>query len=213
MFTQILLGSIALSIVHALIPNHWLPLVAIGRTERWETKETLGVTALTGAAHTLSTVLIGIIIGVLGYELSESYGFITHIVAPAVLIALGFVYLYLDYKEKMEHRLHHHIDEEEILKKKGRNKKAIIASLSFAMFFSPCIEIEAYYFTASRLGWTGIATVSLVYFFVTIIGMMILVYLGSKGIAKFKFHFMEHHEKLISGLVLIALGIITFFID
>ncbi len=40
-FIQVLFGSIALSIVHASIPNHWLPLIAIGRTERWTHRETL----------------------------------------------------------------------------------------------------------------------------------------------------------------------------
>lgn len=30
---SIVLGSFLLSIVHALVPNHWIPLVAIGKTE------------------------------------------------------------------------------------------------------------------------------------------------------------------------------------
>ena len=32
---QIFFGSFILSLIHALIPNHWIPLVAIGRTEKW----------------------------------------------------------------------------------------------------------------------------------------------------------------------------------
>ena len=116
-FIQVLFGSIALSIVHATIPNHWLPLIVIGKTERWTHKETLTVTAITGIAHTLSTIIVGIIVGVLGYTLSSSYQTITTVVAPAILILLGFVYLVLDWKENRvhEHHHHHHINAENIL--------------------------------------------------------------------------------------------------
>lgn len=211
---QIFIGSILLSLVHASIPNHWLPLVAIGKVEKWNLKETLSITFITGVSHTISTIIIGIIVGLIGYKLSESYHFLTHVIAPLVLIILGFIYFYQDYKHskiKTEHE-HSHINVDELVKKK-KTKKAIVTSLSIAMFFSPCIEVEVYYFTAARIGWLGIAIVSLTYFFVTVFGMMILVYLASKGIEKFKINFFEHREKLISGIILIVVGLLAFFVE
>jgi len=203
-----------LSIIHASIPNHWLPLVAIGKAERWSRKETISVAAITGAAHTLSTIIIGIIVGLLGYQLSSSYEYITKIAAPVILVALGLIYIVLDFrKNKIHNHHHHHLDAEELTKSKGKSKTAIIFTLVIGMFFSPCLEVEAYYFTASRLGWTGIAIVSSVYFFITVAGIMLLVYFGLKGIEKIKSHFMEHHEFLVSGIVLVLLGIIAFFIE
>jgi len=206
-----LIGSFALSLLHAAIPNHWLPLVSIGKAEKWERKETLSVTAITAVAHTLSTLIIGIVVGVLGYQLSTTYSFITKTAAPIILITLGMIYLFVDYRAKRNHHLH--IDEKVLAKKNLKSKTAIVTSLAVAMFFSPCLEIEAYYFTASKLGWTGITIVSVIYFTITLLGMLLLVYFGLRGIEKFKFHFMEHHEKLLSGIVLILLGIITFFIE
>jgi len=211
-FIQVLLGSIALSIVHASIPNHWLPLITIGRTERWTQKETLSVTAIAGVAHTFSTIIIGIIVGVLGYTLSTSYQTVTTLIAPAILILLGLVYLGIDWKENRHRVHHHHIDAENIVGTKKRNMSAIALSLAVGMFFSPCIEIEAYYFCAGMLGWLGIITVSTVYFFITVAGMLTLVSIGMKGVEKFKFHFLEHHEKLTTGSILIMLGIATFVI-
>ncbi len=210
---QIIISSFLLSIVHALIPSHWLPLLAISKAEKWNERETIYVTAITGIAHTSSTVIIGIIVGLIGYKLSESYHYITHFIAPIILISLGVVYLFLEYRHnkiKSEHH-HHHINVDGIIKK--NSKRSIILSLSAAMFFSPCLEIEVYYFTASKLGWIGIGIVSVVYFFVTIIGMVLLVYLASKGVTKLKWHFLEHHDKLISGLILIIVGLLAFFIE
>lgn len=214
-YLQIILGSTLLSIVHALIPSHWLPMIAISKAEKWTKSETIQVTAITAVAHTLSTVIIGIIVGLIGYKLSESYHYITHYVAPIVLIGLGFVYFIMEYRHsliKNKHHHHHHIDVEDIVKRK-KSKKSIVATLSLAMFFSPCLEIEVYYFTASRLGWIGIGIVSVIYFFVTVLGIVLLVYLASKGVEKLKWHFLEHHEKLISGIILVLVGLMAFFVE
>ena len=81
------------------------------------------------------------------------------------------------------------------------------------MFLTPCLEIEAYYFQAGTIGWTGIFIVSAVYLLMTLIVMLLLVYIGIKGIQTFNLHFLEHHEKGITGIVLIALGILAYFVE
>lgn len=213
-YLQVFIGSFLLSIVHALIPSHWLPLVAIGKAEKWSSTETIWVAIITAVSHTLSTVVIGIIVGLIGYNLSETYHYITHYIAPVILVILGLIYLYLEYrhsKVKTEHH-HYHVDVEGIVKQK-KSKRSIVLTLSIAMFFSPCLEIEVYYFTASRLGWIGIGIVSTVYFFATVLGIVVLVYFASRGIQKLKWHFLEHHEKIISGIILILVGLFAFFVE
>ena len=81
-----------------------------------------------------------------------------------------------------------------------------------AMFLSPCLEIEAYYFQAATAGWSGILMVSAVYVIVTVSGMLLLVFLASKGVRAIQSHFLDHHEKLLSGIVLILLGIFALFV-
>ncbi|MGK9475359.1 hypothetical protein [Melioribacter sp. OK-6-Me] len=213
-YIQIFLGSLLLSLAHALIPSHWLPLVTIGKAEKWSQKETLKITAVTGFSHTLSTVIIGIVVGIVGYKLSESYHLITHFFAPAVLIFLGLIYLSLEYRHKfIKHpHKHHHIDIDHIIDKK-KNKRSIVLTLMIAMFFSPCLEIEIYYLSAGRMGWSGIAIVSVVYFFVTVFFMMLLVYLVGKGMNKLKWEFLEHHDKLFTGLILIIVGLLAYYIE
>lgn len=204
---QILIGSLVLSVIHAMIPNHWIPLVAIGKTENWSRKETLWVTAITGSAHTASTILVGIVVGLVGYKLFSYYEFVTRIIAPLILVVLGFVYIIVDLKGSNHHRA-----PVKISSIANKSKIAIVMSLGIAMFFSPCIEIEAYYFTAGTFGWTGIAAVSIIYLIVTVLGMLLLVDLGRRGVEKIKWRFLEHHEKKVTGIVLIVLGILTYFI-
>jgi sulfite exporter TauE/SafE len=203
---HIIIGSLILSIIHASIPNHWIPLVLISKAEKWNSRETMAVTAITAFSHTLSTIILGILIGLIGYKLSESYQAITQIIASLVLIFMGLVYFALD----MKHSHHEHLPDDAGLPKKS--KLAIILTLCMAMFFSPCLEIETIYFSAGTLGWIAIAAISAIYLIVTVSGIVILVALGCKSIEKFNWHFLEHHEKKITGGVLIALGILSFFL-
>ncbi len=207
---QVIIGSLLLSVVHASIPNHWIPLVALGRSENWSKKELLIITAITGFAHTASTIIIGILVGFLGYELSTRYFSIISVVAPTILIVLGIIYLIADFSGGHHHH-HGHIKQRN--NSSNISKLSIVVSLCVAMFFSPCIEIEVYYFNAGILGWTGIWIVSVIYLVVTVLGMVLLVDLGLRGAKKIRSHFLDHHEKMITGIVLIVLGIVAYFIE
>lgn len=206
---NIIIGSLALSIIHAMIPNHWLPFVVIGKSERWSITQTIGGTAIAGFFHIISSIMVGILIGWAGYTLFLSYEPIIRIIAPAVLMAIGVIFLYLDLKKGQNH--HHHL-EELGEKKNNASYRSIVFSLSVAMFFSPCVDLEAYYFTAGTFGWNAIIIVSVIYLIVTVNAMMAMVYFGWKGLHKLNLHFLEHHEKLVSGIVLMILAVITYFV-
>jgi putative Mn2+ efflux pump MntP len=208
---KIFIGSLVLSLIHALIPNHWLPLIAVSKTEKWTQNQTLWATVITGIAHTLSTIIIGIVVGIIGYKLAASYAVISETIAPSILIGLGLVYVILDLRS---HHHHHHDINPDVIEPGPKKSRwiAILTTLSIAMFLTPCIEIEAYYFQAGTMGWAGIFIVSAVYLFTTVFVMLALVYLGIKGTKTFKSHYLEHHEKLISGIVLIALGILALLV-
>ena len=153
---QLFLGSMLLGLIHPLFPNHWIPLIAISKTEKWTNKETLFATLITGFSHTLSTIIIGIIVGFVGIKLSESYSYITRIAAPLILVIIGVIYLILDFRSSHHH---HHFEINNGPTKERKSKTAIIFSLCIGLFFSPCIEIEAYYFQAATQGWIGILLV------------------------------------------------------
>jgi len=42
--------------------------------------------------------------------------------------------------------------------------------------------------------------------------MLILVYFWNESVSTFKSDFLEHHEKGITGVVLIALGLLALFV-
>ncbi len=202
-FISIIIGSLVLSVLHALIPNHWLPVLAISRKENWSIAQTTSVTLITGLSHALSTVIIGVVIGLVGLQLADSISGFTHIVAPIILVALGVFYIYQHHRHK-----HFHLHPEA----KTVGKRKIIVSLIIAMFFSPCLEIEAYFLMAGAHGWYQVVLLSILYTTVTVVGMVVWVRLTYKGLFKLNWHSLEHNSGIITGVTLVATGILSFFI-
>jgi len=196
-------GSLALSVLHALIPNHWLPVLAIAKKENWSVNKTTKVTFIAGLAHALSTVLIGFIIGVAGIQLAANMGYFTAYVAPSILIALGVFFIYQHHIHKHFH-LHRH---KEIV-----SDKKVIVSLVVAMFFSPCLEIEAYFLMAGARGLWLVSVIALLYTVVTVGGMVIWVSVTYRGLIKLNWHTLEHNAGIITGVTLVLTGILSFFI-
>lgn len=203
--TSVLIGSLLLSLLHAVIPNHWLPVLAIGRKEGWSLAETTRITFIAGVSHVISTVAIGVLLALIGSELATHIEDFTKIIGPSVLVLIGLYFV----KQHYTHH-HFHLDKKQIEKK---SKSAVIMALAIAMFLSPCMEIEAYFLLAGSMGWYFMALIAGMYAIITITGMLIWIRIAYKGVLKLNWHKWEHNAGIITGLVLIITGIISFFIN
>ena len=202
---SIITGTLIISLLHAIIPNHWLPVIAIGKNESWSINEVTKVTFVSAIAHALSTIFIGAILSVFGAELAVHLDQFTHLIAPCILITLGFIFIY-------RHHRHKHFKIENGTKKTA-SKGKIITALVVAMFFSPCLEIEAYFLLAGAESKWLVWLIAGMYFAITTTGMVILVRFAYSGLLKVNSHSLEHNAGIITGLTLLATGIITYFIN
>lgn len=193
-----------ISILHAVIPNHWLPVIAIGRREKWTTAEVIRITLVCGIAHGLSTTLLGIFLGLVGHQLDKTVSFFTGLVAPIILILIGIIFIY-------RHHVHKHFHLHDSVKKK-RSKRAIVAALTAAMFLSPCLEIEAFFLMAGAIDKSLIAFVAVLYIVISTTGMVLLVSQAYRGLLKLNWHLLEHNAGIITGVTLVLTGILSFFL-
>lgn len=201
---SIIIGSLLISLLHAVIPNHWLPVLAIGRKEGWSLGETSRITLIAGIAHVISTIIIGILLGLIGLELTEHIEHFTHIIGPCILILMGLYFIQQHYKHH-----HFHLQKEQLEKK---SKGSIVLALVIAMFLSPCMEIEAYFLLAGSKSWYLLFAIAIMYSVITIAGMLIWIHIVYKKLLKLNWHRWEHNAGIVTGLVLILTGIISFFI-
>lgn len=201
---SIITGALIISLLHALIPNHWLPVLAIGRKQGWSLMETSKITFIAGLAHVISTLIIGFLLGLIGAELSAQIETFTKIIGPSILILIGLYYLQQHYKHH-----HFHINKPAVAQK---SKTSIIMALVIAMFLSPCMEIEAYFLLAGGKSWSVLIFIALMYASITLAGMLLWIRIVYKGLLKLNWHKWEHNAGIITGIVLIATGVLSFFI-
>lgn len=202
---SVIAGTVLLAMVHALIPNHWLPLVAVAKAEGWKRKEVNSITLLAALAHVTGTVILGLVLGFIGKELEEEYGKIIYTTSALLLIVFGLIYFTVN----LPH--HHHHEQKDVAAFK-RSKRRWIMIFVFMMFLSPCLEVESLFLSAGVYGMGLVGLLAVIYAIVSISGILLLVNLGHRGVKLLSAEFIEHNEKRISGIVLILVGIISFFI-
>lgn len=202
---SLLAGTFILAFVHALIPNHWLPLVAVAKAEGWKAKETTSVTLIAAVAHVAGTVALGIVLGLIGKELRDEFGHTITVGAAILLIVFGLIYFTVNLP-------HHHHSEQKDVADYERSKKKWILIFVVMMFLSPCLEVESLFLSAGAFGMGMVALMSVIYFVVSIAGILLLVTLGYRGVNLLPAQFIEHNEKKITGIVLILVGIVSFFL-
>jgi nickel/cobalt exporter len=201
----IIASTILLGITHALIPNHWLPLVVVARSEKWDRFELMLVASITASAHVLGTAFLGAILGMIGYRIAHQYEGYVHVIAPVLLIIFGLIYFTIN----LPHQ-HHAVNKDVQRDEKLKTKWVLI--LAATTFLSPCLEVESLFIAAGAYGWDDVLLLAFVYAAISITGIVSLVMLAYKGIQMINSHFIEYNEKRITGIVLIIVGIITFFL-
>lgn len=93
MLVEIFLGSLVLSIVHIVMPNHWVPIAVIGKAEGSDRGRLTRVAGLAGISHSLSTILIGVAVGLLGLRLAAISLGAMRLVGPSLFFLFGTLYL------------------------------------------------------------------------------------------------------------------------
>ncbi len=66
---------------------------------------------------------------------------------------------------------------------------------------------------ASPAGAAGLIAVSAIYLAVTMVVMLAMIYVGRKGLDRVRWRFLEHNENLITGAILILLGVFVYFVE
>ncbi len=202
---QLIIGTLLVSLLHALIPSHWIPLLSISKTYQWSKKETLWMSFYLSCAHVLSTLFIGLIIGLIGFGLNQYLENIFHWLSPSILIVLGIFFLW-------RHHTHHHFHVDEEITQPPINKKQLLLSMMMFMILSPCLEVTAFFFDAARFGLYNLLIIGGLYTVCSILSMIIWVNFLWLGFQKLDSHKWEHNSGILTGWTIILAGVISFFI-
>lgn len=196
-----------LAVLHGFLPSHWLAFVAVGRYRRWRHSYTLAVAALTGAAHLLTTIVLGLMLAFSGKKLWGLMNMppqVEQFTVALVLVALGLFFAF----QSLQHARHNHSHPTP----QQLGDKGIIAALFLGMVLSPCLDLLPLYVAGAAQPWAVLSAVSAVFMVVPLAIMLSLVWLSLQGLQRLRFEAIERFEGVFIGGVLILLGVgLAFF--
>lgn len=195
--------------LHAAIPTHWLPFVAIGRARGWTQRRILGAVALAGGGHVLATSALGIGLAWFGFELDHAFEHAFHWGVAALLIGLGaWLAFRRPHGAGCDH-CHGHPEKT----RPGTTDRAALWGLFLTLTLSPCELFLPVYLTAVPHGWAGIAWLSAVLAAATLGGMLTLTWLTLHGVARLRWRWLAEPSPRVVGALLCALGAATLLHD
>jgi hypothetical protein len=185
-----------ISLVHTLNPSHWLPFVLVGQANKWGLGKTLWVTCAAGALHVTSTILLGMIIIFIGYQIIDPGELDRAGIAILILLGVIFMILYLLQPGTKEGP------------RAAPPEKGTIISLSAMMALSPCEGAIPVFLAAGGKSILVMLSLCLILTMVTIGGMIFLVTLSFKTLRMLRLHLLHRYEYLIIGALLCLLGVL-----
>jgi hypothetical protein len=205
---SLLATAFAAAFLHAVLPTHWLPFVLVGRGQGWSTRQTLGAAALSGAAHVVVTIVIGVLVVLLGAEFDRRFGGLLPGISAVILAGLG-VYFLLSQRAKVK-AVHEQTDPGAPAKR-FTTDRAALASLVAVLAFYPSEAFLPVYLSAAPLGWGAFAILSLILAGATIAGMMLFTSIALAGATRLKLERWERYERVVLAVVLFALAALVLF--
>ena len=230
--TVITITAASIGLLHTLLgPDHYLPFIVMARARKWSLVKTTCITALCGAGHVLSSIILGIIGIALGISISK-LGAIESFrggLAAWLLIAFGagyFIWGVIRARKSRPHvhwhahgdtsmPIHKHTHSKDHLHlHKGEKAKNLTPWILFTIFvFGPCEPlIPLLIYPAAKSSVFGLVLVMGVFGVVTIATMLSIVILLSLGTNLLPMGRLERYTHALAGATICLCGIAIRFL-
>ena len=203
---SLLIAAAVVSMVHGLLPNHWLPFVLIGRAQSWNARRMLWVLAAAGAAHAAVSGAIAMVTLLLGVAVAGWIEPWADKLPAFILLAAGALYVLLDLLSG--HGSHHHDIHEAA--DHGMSDKTAVATLVLTLALSPCEAMVPVFVSAAPTGDPVLLLALVVVSGATSLAVMsLLAMLAWRGSGHLRFGRLAHHERLVIGTLLLGMGLLV----
>lgn len=219
----LLVSAVGIGLFHTLLGvDHTIPFVVLGRAQGWSLRRTIGITALCGVGHVLSSVVLGgigvalglTVVGLEGVEATRGT------LAAWILILFGLTYVGWSLARRRRSHRHAHVHESGVvhahehvgggMHQHGEvSPTAMTAGSLFVIFvLGPCEPlIPLLMFPALALGIGAAALVALVFGVTTLATMIALVVLGYRGLDLPAFNRVKVDAHVAAGLAIVVAGV------
>jgi len=195
------IAAASVGALHALAPDHWLPIAAVSRARGWSVGRTARVALLCGFGHVTVSALLGVIALVSGTAVVEAFGARTGAVAGVLLIGFGACYALWGLRKLAHAHTHKHVDSDP--------SRTTVWTLFAIYCADPCIAVVPIVFAAASLSRAATAAIVVVYELATIATMVALTAVARAGAAKLGGRWVERYGDAAAGGLIAATGVLV----
>lgn len=189
-------GATTISILHALLPDHWLAFILVGSSRGWSGNKIMKIAFLAGCSHVAMTSVLGLVVATIDGGIISQMGLVETHISSGIL--LGFIYVLLGISHK---------NSRDDFFKDELSEKATTTSLILMLTLSPCEAIIPIFFVAGSFGFSILLMLSITVALGTLTSMLAIIYLTLAGYKRLRFTWLEKNEKATIGIVLLILGV------
>jgi len=225
----LLLGAaVVVAVLHSILPDHWVPLAVVGRTQRWSLFRVARVSALASAGHVVASVVLAGIIAAIGLQFQRQLETQQGHIVGAVLILTGVGFLIwgltghghshdYDHGHSHDHETAHaheeghtHTDEATPAPQQTLARRLAAVAVPFGVAASPDLTILPVALAASAVGRGAVVGVIVVFALLTMATFIGLTVLATLAGYQIKGEWLERHATTITAVVLIAIGVVAY---
>jgi nickel/cobalt transporter (NicO) family protein len=220
----LLLAAGTVGFLHSILPDHWVPLAVVARTQRWTLLRTAGVSLLASVGHVLTSIVLGGLIALVGLQFRTTFETQqAHIVGVVlILTGVGFAlwsatghggHTHHDHEHGHghDHSHDHGPDHNHAPGERRSTARGIAAILiPFGAAASPDLTILPVALAASAIGIGAVVGVLAAFSLVTLVTFVGLTVAATLAGYQIKGDWLEEHGNMITGVVLIGIGVAVY---
>ncbi len=104
----LLVGAVAaVGVLHTMVPDHWAPIAILARQQGWTRMQVARAAAIAGGGHTISTLVIAVLVWTLGAAIAVKFGNVVTVASSAALVGFG-LWIALASLREMRYHAHEH---------------------------------------------------------------------------------------------------------
>lgn len=186
-------------------PDHWLTLCVLARNKQWAPKKLFGVSLVTAIGHVILSIAMGL--GVVAVGLVFSH-LISSYLDTGIGIVMVIVGLIVGIRPFVVKSVHHHDPHNEEKKKNINNlTRGMGYFVVLGAALSPDPSIIPIFLSAISAGFYFALELSSIFAIASILTLLLLVQLGTVGLAKTLAKIPEKYNDSMVGFVIAAIGI------
>ena len=208
----LIIGAGTVGIAHMAAPDHWVTLALLGRSKKWSRSKVIRTSLITSIGHVLLSIAMGVGVAAVGIAFSSLVSGYLDTSIGIIMVVTGLI---VGIRPLVKDQSAYHRDLDQPAAKQpidnGLTSRAglkgnigYFAVLGTAL--SPDPSIVPIFLASVPAGFYFLAELAGIFAATSVITLILLVQLGSKGFAKVFEKIPAKYNDSIVGFVIVAIG-------